>query len=159
MEGAVVGADCNICDHAFVESGVRLGDNVTVKNGVLLFTGVTVENDVFLGPGCVFTNDLHPRAAIKKPPSELFTTLVRRGATIGANATIVCGHEIGEYALVAAGAVVVTDVSPNALMAGAPARQRGWVCQCAETLAPDLTCKCGRRYRRRDDAVGLELAG
>lgn len=156
MDGAVVGADCNICDHAFVESGVRLGNNVTVKNGVLLFTAVTVEDDVFLGPGCVFTNDLRPRAAIKKTSEDYVPTLVQRGATVGAAATIVCGHTIGEYSFLAAGAVVATDVPAYALMAGNPAKQRGWVCECANRLDVSLACPCGRRYRIRDDGGRLE---
>jgi len=158
MDGAVLGAGCNICDHVFVENGVRLGENVTVKNGVLLFTGVTVEDDVFLGPGCVFTNDLRPRAAIKKGADELLPTVVRKGATIGANATIVCGREIGEYAFVAAGAVVATDVGPYAFMAGNPARRKGWVCECADRLDADLSCGCGRHYRLRAGVDGLEPA-
>lgn len=155
MAGATVGVGCNICDHAFVESGARLGDNVTVKNGVLVFTGVTIEDNVFLGPGCAFTNDLRPRAANKKKTAELVRTVVRRGATIGANATIVCGHEVGAHALVAAGAVVCSDVPPHALVAGNPARQRGWVCECGERLGADLTCSCGRNYAARPDAEGL----
>ena len=157
MAGAVIGAGCNICGHAFVETGAVLGDNVTVKNGVLIFTGVTIESDVFLGPGCVFTNDLRPRAAVKKPAETLLATVVRKGATIGANATIVCGHEVGAYALVAAGAVVTSDVPPHALVAGNPARFRGWVCECAELLEPDLTCACGRKYASREGEEGLHL--
>lgn len=156
MEGAVVGAGCNIGDHAFVESGARLGDRVTVKNAVLVWNRVTIEDEVFLGPNAVFTNDLLPRATRKKPPDELLPTLVRRGATIGANATIVCGTTIGEHAFVAAGAVVTRDVVQHALVAGNPARHIGWVCACGELLGPDLSCSCGRRYRQADgDGAGL----
>ncbi|MBO0728036.1 MAG: N-acetyltransferase [Acidimicrobiaceae bacterium] len=155
MDGASIGADSNICDHVFIENGVTLGRNVTVKNGVLLFTGVTVEDDVFLGPGCIFTNDLRPRAFIKKPPSEFLATEVRRGATVGAGATIVCGHTIGSFALVAAGSVVADDVPAHALVAGNPARSRGWVCECGERLDKDLSCKCGKSYRLISDREGL----
>jgi UDP-2-acetamido-3-amino-2,3-dideoxy-glucuronate N-acetyltransferase len=158
LDGAEVGSDCNICDHAFVEGGVRLGNNVTVKNGVLLFTGVTVEDDVFLGPGCVFTNDLRPRAAIKRPPEELIETVVRRGATIGAQATIVCGHEIGENAFIAAGAVVARGAPAHALMTGSPARRKAWVCACGENLGEDLRCHCGNRYRLISEIEGLQSA-
>ena len=159
MAGAVIGPDCNICGHAFVESGVTLGRNVTVKNGVLLFSGVTCEDDVFLGPACVFTNDLRPRAAVKKGPADLLPTVVRRGATIGAHATIVCGHEVGAHAMVAAGAVVATDVPAHALMAGVPARRLGWVCECGGRLDGDLACPdCGRRYRSGGPGGGLEPA-
>ena len=157
MEGAVIGAGCNVCDHAFIEGGARLGDNVTVKNAVLLWTGVTVEDDVFLGPACVFTNDLKPRAAIKRPPEDLMSTTVRRGATIGANATIVCGNDIGEHAFVAAGSVVTKNVPAHGLMAGSPARRIGWVCVCGERLMDDLSCRCGRRYAVMDETRGLRL--
>jgi acetyltransferase-like isoleucine patch superfamily enzyme len=159
LDGAVVGPDCNICDHAFIEGGARLGRNVTVKNGVLVWTGVTVEDDVFLGPACVLTNDMRPRAAIKKPPETLEQTLIRRGATIGANATIVCGYTVGEHAFVAAGAVVVADVPAHALVAGSPARRLAWVCECAEPLNADLVCKCGKRYSLVSEEVGLERLG
>ncbi|HEY6531316.1 MAG TPA: acyltransferase, partial [Acidimicrobiales bacterium] len=109
LPGAVVGADCNICDSAFIEGGARLGDRVTVKNSVLVWDGVTVEDDAFLGPAMVFTNDFVPRAFIKRGSEGFLPTLVRRGASIGANATIVCGVTIGEYAVVGAGAVVTRD--------------------------------------------------
>ncbi len=147
MAGAVVGSDCNVCDHAFVETGARVGNRVTVKNAVLLWDGVTVEDDVFLGPNVVFTNDLRPRAARDRALVEVTPTRVRRGATLGANATVVCGTTIGSHAFVAAGAVVTRDVDDHALVAGNPAVRIGWVCECGERLAPDLRCDCGRRYR------------
>lgn len=157
MAGAVVGPDCNICDHSFVEGGVTIGRNVTVKNGVLLFAGVTVEDDVFLGPNCVFTNDLRPRAFIKRPTAEFLPTLIARGATIGAGAVIVCGHTVGQFAMVAAGAVVASDVPAHALVAGNPARRRVWICECGEKLDGALACAAdGRRYRERADGGGLE---
>jgi acetyltransferase-like isoleucine patch superfamily enzyme len=146
LPGAVVGADCNVCDNAFVEGGARLGDRVTVKNAVLVWDGVTVDDDVFLGPNAVFTNDLRPRAAIKKSRDEFVPTFVRRGATVGANATIVCGVTVGAHAFVAAGAVVTRDVPAHALVAGNPARQLGWVCTCGARLGDDLVCECGAKY-------------
>jgi UDP-2-acetamido-3-amino-2,3-dideoxy-glucuronate N-acetyltransferase len=153
MAGASVGAACNVCDHAFIEGGAIVGNGVTVKNNVVIWAGVTIEDDVFLGPNATFTNDLHPRAAIKKTSSELVPTLVRRGATVGANATIVCGVTIGRDAFIGAGAVVTSDVLPHALMLGNPARRRGWVCTCGNRLPPDLRCTCGRNYL--EDAGGL----
>jgi acetyltransferase-like isoleucine patch superfamily enzyme len=155
MSGARIGRDCNVCDHAFVESGARIGDRVTVKNGVLVWDRVSVEDDVFLGPNVVFTNDFNPRAAFKKPPSDFRPTLVRRGASIGANATIVCGVQIGEQAFVGAGAVVTRDVPAHALVVGNPATQAGWICACGETLGEALACSCGRGYRKIDDTAGL----
>ncbi|EFC80587.1 acyltransferase [Parafrankia sp. EUN1f] len=153
LPGAVIGADCNICDHAFVESEVRLGDRVTVKNNVALFNGLTVENDVFLGPNAVFTNDYNPRAAVKKTSDDLLPTVIRSGATIGANATIVCGVTIGENAFIGAGTVVIRDVPPGAMVVGNPARHIGWMCACGERLGDDLTCSCGTRHRA-DSASG-----
>jgi UDP-2-acetamido-3-amino-2,3-dideoxy-glucuronate N-acetyltransferase len=148
LPGAVIGRDCNICDHVFVEGGVVLGDRVTVKNGVLLFDGVTVEDDVFLGPGVIFTNDRVPRRELRKAPEDLFPTLVRRGASLGAGAVVVCGTEIGEYALVGAGTIVTRNVPAHALVVGNPARRLGWICRCGERLAEDLVCPaCARRFR------------
>jgi acetyltransferase-like isoleucine patch superfamily enzyme len=159
LPGAVIGTDCNICDHAFVEGGARLGDNVTVKNGVLVWDGVEVGNDVFLGPAMVFTNDLTPRADVKKSAAEFVRTGVHDGATIGANATIVCGVTIGERAFVAAGAVVTRDVAAHALVAGNPARRIGWVCTCGARLDDALRCtSCGSGFRVLSEDAGLVAA-
>jgi acetyltransferase-like isoleucine patch superfamily enzyme len=149
MKGARVGARCNLGEGVFVEGGVVIGDDVTVKNGVALYDGVTVEDEAFLGPHAVFTNDLRPRSGrFKRPPAKFSPTRIAQGATVGANATIVCGHTVGAYAMVAAGAVVTADVAPHALVAGVPARRIGFVCACGETLPKGLGCACGRRYRR-----------
>ena len=132
--GARIGAECNICDHAFIETGAVLGNNVTVKNGVAIWWGVTVEDNVFLGPNCVLTNDPNPRAYIKKSSPALEATLIRANATVGANATILCGITIGQYAFIGAGSVVLRTVLDFALMVGNPARQVGWMCRCARRL-------------------------
>ena len=157
LAGAVIGRDCNICDGVFVEGGAVVGDRVTVKNNVLLWDAVTIEDDAFIGPNAVFTNDLVPRAAIKKPPEDFLPTRVRHGATIGANATIVCGVTIGTNAFVGAGSVVTRDVEDHELVLGNPARAAGWICACGSRLPEDLVCSCGRRYRRDADG-GLHLA-
>jgi len=155
MGGARVGARCNICDHAFIESGAVIGNGVTVKNGVAIWDRVTIEDEVFLGPNCVLTNDLNPRAAIRKSRSELAPTRIGACATIGANATIVCGVSIGRGAFIGAGAVVIRDVPDYALVVGNPGRHIGWMCACANKLrlpitAPkgaSTTCNaCGREY-------------
>jgi UDP-2-acetamido-3-amino-2,3-dideoxy-glucuronate N-acetyltransferase len=159
LAGAVIGADCNLGDHAFVEGGARLGDRVTVKNAVLVWDRVTVEDEVFLGPNVVFTNDLAPRVGFRKASGQLVATLVCRGASVGANATVVCGVRVGRYALVAAGAVVTRDVAAHGLVVGNPARRVGWVCACGRRLGEGLGCACGRRYRLVDEAAGLVPAG
>lgn len=150
LKGAVVGSGCNLGDHTYVEDGAVLGNNVTIKNGVQVWSGVTLEDDVFVGPNATFTNDLRPRAFIKKHAAGLDTTLVRRGATIGANATIVCGHTVGEYAFIGAGAVITRDVPAYALMVGTPAKRIGWMCSCGERLSNDIgthSCPvCGIHY-------------
>ena len=154
MPGARVGKGCNIGEGVFVEGAVVIGDDVIIKNGVALYDGVTVEDEAFLGPHAVFTNDPRPRAGRFKRPIETWRpTTIRRGAAIGANATILCGVEVHEYAMVAAGAVVTHDVPPYALVVGVPARARGFVCACGEPLARTLTCSCGLRYRSAGEGL------
>ncbi|MEP6750652.1 MAG: acyltransferase [Bacteroidota bacterium] len=126
MPGAVIGSNCNIGQNVFIDNGVVTGNGVKIQNNVSVYTGVVVEDDVFLGPSMVFTNVINPRSFIERK-QELKTTLVRRGVTIGANATIVCGVEIGCFALIGAGAVITKNVLPFALMMGNPAIQTGWV--------------------------------
>lgn len=155
MRGAKVGADCNVCGHAFIESGAVIGDRVTVKNAVLVWDKVTIEDDVFLGPNMVFTNDPNPRAAFKKGPERFVPTRVRRGASIGANATILCGLTVGSHAFVGAGAVVTRDVPDHAIVVGNPARRTGYMCACGEKLHRDLSCSCGRCYELVDERSGL----
>lgn len=158
LRGARIGAHCNIGDHAFIEGGAVVGDNVTIKNGVCIWEGVHLEDGVFVGPNAVFTNDLFPRsprlpivADRYRTRDWLAPTCVQEGATIGANATIVAGITVGAYALVAAGALVTRNVAPHALMMGAPARHRGWVCRCGQPLleqAELLFCaECHSTYR------------
>lgn len=159
LPGAKVGRDCNVCDAVFVETGAVVGDRVTLKNAVLVWDGVTIEDDVFVGPATVFTNDMRPRS---RAEFTLARTLVRSGATLGAGCTVVCGHTIGRFALVGAGAVVTKDVRDHALVVGNPARQVGWVCRCGEQLPahraeqPDevLRCAaCGRSYTETPDGL------
>jgi len=126
MSGAEIGEGCNIGQNVVISPGVKLGNNVKVQNNVSIYTGVVCEDNVFLGPSCVFTNVVNPRSEIVRR-GEYLSTKVGKGATIGANATIVCGRNIGEYAFIGAGAVVTKEVSPFALMAGNPAKQIGWM--------------------------------
>ena len=141
--GAHIGSECNICGQAYIETGATLGDNVTVKNGVAVWEGVTIENNVFLGPYCVFTNDPNPRAYIKKRSINLLETRVHANATVGANATILCGLVIGRYAFIGAGAVVTRCVPDFALILGNPGRQVGWMCICARRLDLPASAKAG----------------
>jgi UDP-2-acetamido-3-amino-2,3-dideoxy-glucuronate N-acetyltransferase len=156
MKGARLGSDCNVGDHAFIESGARLGNHVTVKNCVLIWDKVTVEDYVFLGPNMVFTNDMFPRVEFKNPPEKFLPTHVARGASIGANATIVCGVKLGEQCFVGAGSVVTRDVPAYALVAGNPAKRRGWICACGQKLPASLKCVCGRAYVLVDERRGLK---
>ena len=125
LSGAVIGADCNICDHVFIENDVRIGDRVTIKSGVQLWDGITLDDDVFVGPNATFTNDSWPRS--KRYPEEFKKTLIKRGASIGANATILPGLTIGTEAMIGAGAVVTRDVPPKAIVVGNPARIIGYI--------------------------------
>ncbi|MFA6626967.1 MAG: acyltransferase [Bacilli bacterium] len=146
MSDVTIGKNCNIGNNCFLESRVKIGNRVTIKNNVALYSGVICEDDVFLGPDCVFTNVLNPRSFISRKDSFL-PTIVKKGATIGANATIICGNTIGEYALVGAGSVVTKDVLPHELVYGNPARTHGYVCECGEVLNSDLECpRCGTKY-------------
>ena len=133
MSGCQIGEDCNIGQNVVVSPGVILGRNCKVQNNVSVYTGVTCGDDAFLGPSCVFTNVINPRSAVNRK-SEYLKTHVGRGATIGANATIVCGHDIGEYAFIGAGAVVVEDIPPYALVVGNPSRQIGWMSRAGARL-------------------------
>jgi UDP-2-acetamido-3-amino-2,3-dideoxy-glucuronate N-acetyltransferase len=153
LPGAVIGERCNLGQNVVVMGGTRLGDNVKVQNNVSIYEGVTLEDDVFCGPSCVFTNVTNPRSHVSRK-SEYRTTLVRRGASIGANATIVCGSTLGEYSFIGAGAVVTGDVPAYALMVGVPARRIGWMCQCGIRLElhdGKAACRsCGATYRESD---------
>lgn len=136
MPGCVIGANCNIGQNVVVSPEVVLGDNVKVQNNVSIYSGVTCEDDVFLGPSMVFTNVINPRSAVNRR-GQYAKTIVRKGASIGANATVVCGNEIGEYAFIGAGAVVTKEVKPYALVVGNPARQTGWISTFGHKLAFD----------------------
>jgi len=156
LPGAVIGERCNLGQNVVVMAGTRIGNNVKIQNNVSIYEGVVLEDDVFCGPSCVFTNVINPRSHVSRK-SEYQQTLVRRGATIGANATIVCGATLGEYAFIGAGAVVRGDVPAFALMVGVPARRVGWMCQCGNRL--DLadgagSCRhCGATYREDGGAL------
>ncbi|HEU4585211.1 MAG TPA: acyltransferase [Gemmatimonadaceae bacterium] len=167
MKGAEIGEQCSLGQNVVVMQGVVLGRNVKVQNNVSIYEGVRCEDDVFLGPSMVFTNVLNPRSHVSRK-HEYRATLVKRGASIGANATVVCGHDLGEYAFVAAGAVVTRSVPAYALVAGVPARVIGWMCACGERLPleaelPDsvnVSCAaCGSSYERASEGEGIRPAG
>lgn len=146
-----IGENCVLGQNVMVGPGVRIGANCKIQNNVSLYAGVELEDGVFCGPSCVFTNVTTPRAELERK-SEFRPTLVKRGASIGANATIVCGHTLGAYCLIAAGAVVTKDVPDFALMAGVPARRIGWVSRAGRRLGPDLTCpETGETYKETTD--------
>ena len=162
MPGVSMGRNCNLGQNVFVGDNVSIGDNVRIQNNVSVYKGVTLEDDVFCGPSCVFTNVKFPRT--RRPQrDEFLSTLVKRGATIGANATIVCGHTVGAHAFIGAGSVVTRDIPDYALAYGSPARVRGWVCECGTGLdfgpAGEATCvRCGIAYRKPDDSKIEPLA-
>jgi UDP-2-acetamido-3-amino-2,3-dideoxy-glucuronate N-acetyltransferase len=164
LAGASIGANCNIGDHCYVESGVAIGDDVTIKNSVAVWEGVTLERGVFVGPSVVFSNDLIPRSPRLADAAERYETKgwvvptrVEEGASIGAGAVVVAGNTIGPYSLVAAGAVVTRDVPAWAVVAGNPARQRGWVCTCGHLLSVEASAaecsNCRRRFELRSDGL------
>jgi UDP-2-acetamido-3-amino-2,3-dideoxy-glucuronate N-acetyltransferase len=162
MPGARIGERCNIGQNVVVSPAVTIGNNVKIQNNVSLYTGVIVEDDAFLGPSMVFTNVTNPRSHVSRK-NEYKQTLVRRGASIGANATIVCGVTLGCYSFVGAGSVVTRDVPDYALVYGSPARIRGWMCQCGEQLkfaeqdeVEKAVCQgCGHAYRKQGHSVRL----
>ncbi len=150
-EGATIGAGCNLGKNVFVDAGVTIGDGVKIQNNVSIYRGVRLDDEVFVGPSAVFTNDRFPRAAATD--WDVVETMVRRGASIGANATLVCGIEVGEWSTVAAGAVVTRSVAPHELVAGNPARRLGWMCRCGRVLArtteelgATVCGSCGTQY-------------
>ena len=147
QKGAKIGKNCSFGQNVNVSNNVVIGNFVKVQNNVSIYEGVELEDYVFCGPSCVFTNDLTPRSRYPKGSAGYKKTLIKHDASIGANSTIVCGHTVGEYALIAAGAVVTKDVPAHALMAGIPAKQIGWVCNCGNVLDKDFNCSCGKKFK------------
>ena len=156
MKDVVIGNDCNIGQNVFMEAGVKIGNKVKIKNNISIYQGVECEDGVFLGPNCVFTNVINPRSFIEKK-DQLKKTLIKRGATVGANATIVCGNSIGRYAMVGAGSVVTKEVHDFELVVGNPAHKIGYACICGERLEEcggEWNCKvCGRKYEWQNDTL------
>ena len=156
MPGAVIGERCNLGQNVVIMPGTKIGNNVKIQNNVSVYEGVQLEDDVFCGPSCVFTNVMNPRSHVSRKHAYQ-PTLVRRGATIGANATILCGVTLGQYAFIGAGAVVTSDVPAYGLMVGMPARRVGWMCQCGERLrltGGSGSCPaCGSRYDEANGAL------
>lgn len=161
MSGAVLGKNCAIGQNVFIGREVVIGNDVRIQNNVSVYEGVTLEDDVFCGPSMVFTNVDRPRAAQLRGREGFLKTLVKRGCTIGANATIVCGHSLGAHSFIGAGSVVTADVADHALVYGVPARLQGWVCECGARLTfkrQKAECECGRRYEQigDDEVVGID---
>lgn len=157
QKGARIGKNCSFGQNVNVSNNVKIGNGCKVQNNVSIYEGVELEDHVFCGPSMTFTNDLTPRAKYPKGTSGYKRTVIHTGASIGANATIVCGIEIGRWALIAAGAVVTKDVPDHALVAGVPTRRIGWVCECGERLDPNLKCPvCGRKYAYKEGKIKEE---
>lgn len=157
QEGAHIGENCSLGQNVNISKNVCIGNRVKIQNNVSVYEGVEIEDDVFCGPSMVFTNDLTPRACYPKGRANYIHTKVHKGATIGANATVVCGNEIGEWSMIAAGAVVTDEVKPYALMAGVPAKRIGWVCECGTILDKQLRCsECTREYVVIDGNIELK---
>lgn len=153
--GCVIGTNCTLGQNVFVAPGVKIGSFCKIQNNVAVYEGVELGDYVFCGPSMVFTNVQRPRCKYPQRGSQFYAhTPVGEGASIGANATIVCGHRIGKHAFIAAGSVVTRDVPDYAIMMGVPARQHGWVCECGASLDGDLVCpKCGRRYEKGENGL------
>jgi UDP-2-acetamido-3-amino-2,3-dideoxy-glucuronate N-acetyltransferase len=151
QKGAQIGEKCSLGQNVNISNNVKIGNGVRIQNNVAVYEGVELEDYVFCGPSMVFTNDLTPRSKYPKGTEGYKKTIVKYGASIGANATIVCGNTIGRWAMIASGAVVTKDVPNYALMAGVPAKQIGWVCECGSVLKNELKCgECGREYTLND---------
>ena len=154
QSGAVIGEMCSFGQNVNIGTNVKIGNNCKVQNNVSIYEGVELEDYVFCGPSCVFTNDLTPRAKYPKGKNNYIKTLIKHGASIGANATILCGHTIGKWSMVGAGAVITGNLKDYALMLGIPAIQHGWICECGTTLKMVLTCSCcGRNYIERPEGL------
>ncbi len=154
QKGAIIGRNCSLGQNVSIGNNVRIGNGVKIQNNVSVYEGVVIEDDVFCGPSCVFTNDLTPRAKYPKGNARYVKTLIRQGASLGANCTIVCGRTVGKSAMIAAGAVVTQDVKDYAIVAGLPARQIGWVCECGKRLEETLKCDaCGRNYAETESGL------
>ena len=153
QKGAILGKNCSLGQNVNVANNVKIGDGVRIQNNVSVYEGVEIEDNVFCGPSCVFTNVTTPRSHYSVH-GNYAKTLVKWGASLGANSTVVCGHTVGRCALIAAGAVVTKDVKDHALMAGVPAKQIGWVCECGERLAQNLNClKCDKKYKEMETGL------
>ena len=153
-KGAEIGENCSLGQNVNVSNNVKIGNGVKIQNNVSVYEGVELEDYVFCGPSMVFTNDLTPRSKYPKGSAGYKRTLVKYGASIGANATIVCGNTIGEWAMIASGAVVTKDIPAYALMAGVPAKQIGWVCECGAPLKENYSCiECKREYELENDTL------
>ncbi len=155
QKGARIGCECNICDGSFVESGAVVGDHVTIKHNVSIFDGVTIEDDVFVGSNIAFINDRYPRSN-RQDEWQLEKTLVKKGATLGANAVVLCGLTIGEYAFVGAGSVVTRALEPHEMVCGNPAKRVGWACLCGRKLDASYVCVCGKRYEKKAERFILK---
>ena len=154
LKGAVIGENCSLGQNVNIGNNVVIGNGCKLQNNVSVYEGVEMEDYVFCGPSMVFTNDLTPRAKYPKGSAGYKKTLLKEGSTVGANATIVCGHSIGRWAMIAAGAVVTKNVLDHALMAGIPAKRIGWVCECGEILEDGLKCmSCGREYVESEEGL------
>ena len=152
MSNSEMGEKCNIGQNVVISPGVKLGNGVKIQNNVSVYTGVICEDDVFLGPSCVFTNVINPRSFIERK-AEYRETIIGKGASIGANVTIVCGHNIGKFALIGAGAVVTKNIPDYALVMGNPARIKGYVCKCGEKLSFENDTVCGLNYTKAGEKV------